>query len=243
MRRSTPASLLLAALLLAACAAPGPEPAAPTAQPAGLAAAPDQVGGGWHPVLLPGKEATSYRWTSHDGRLALAASSAGSASLWRRKVALDAERVGSVRFAWWVDGVIAGASVADVTAEDAPARVIFAFGGDESKLPQRTRMQFDLAEALTGERPPYATLMYVYESSAPPGSVIVNPRSDRVRKIVLDSGVDQLRRWRDHQRDLRADFRAAFGEDPGPLVAVALMTDSDNTRSRASAWYSPPDFD
>jgi hypothetical protein len=243
MRRSTSASLLLAALLLAGCAAPGPEPAAPTAQPDGPAAAPDPVAGGWHSVLLPGKEATSYRWTSHDGRLALAASSAGSASLWRRKVALDAERVGSVRFAWWVDGVIAGASVADATAEDAPARVIFAFGGDESKLPQRTRMQFDLAEALTGERPPYATLMYVYESNAPPGSVIVNPRSDRVRKIVLDSGVDQLRRWRDHQRDLRADFRAAFGEDPGPLVAVALMTDSDNTRSRASAWYSPPRFD
>jgi hypothetical protein len=194
-------------------------------------------------VLLPGKEATVYRWTSHDGRNALAARSTRSASLWRRKVSLAPEQIGTVRFGWWVDGVIDGASVADAMREDAPARVIFAFAGDESKLPQRTRMQFDLAEALSGERPPYATLMYVYENSAPPGSVIVNPRSDRVRKIVLDSGVDQLRRWRDHRRDLRDDFRTAFGEEPGPLVAVALMTDSDNTGSRAAAWYSLPRFD
>ena len=58
-----------------------------------------------------------------------------------------------------------------------------------------------------------------------------------IRKIVIDSGTGQLRRWRDHRRDLAADFRLAFGEEPGPLVSVAFMTDSDNTRSQARAWY------
>ena len=45
-----------------------------------------------------------------------------------------------------------------------------------------------LAEALTGERPPYATLVYVWDATAPVGTVIINPRSDRIRKIVVDSG-------------------------------------------------------
>ena len=36
-----------------------------------------------------------------------------------------------------------------------------------------------------------------------------------------------------------ADFRRAFGEEPGRLVAVALMTDTDNTQARAEAWYGP----
>ena len=31
----------------------------------------------------------------------------------------------------------------------------------------------------------------------------------------------------------------AFGEAPGALQSVAIMTDSDNTRSRAQAWYGP----
>jgi hypothetical protein len=150
------------------------------------------------------------------------------------------ERLGEVSFGWWVEHLMIDANLADAEAADAVARVVFAFAGDESRLSARDRMLHDLAEALSGERPPYATLMYVYETAAPAGSVIVSRKSNRVRKIVLDSGPARLRQWRDHRRDLRADFRAAFGEDPGPLVAIAVMTDSDNTRSRASAWYVPP---
>jgi Protein of unknown function (DUF3047) len=197
----------------------------------------------WHDVLLPGKEATKYAWTVKDGRAALSAKSERSASMWRRKLAVPAADLGQVQFSWWVDDLVAGANVREVDREDAPARVLFAFAGDVSKLPQRTRMMFDLAEALTGEAPPYATLMYVWESNAALESVIVNPRSDRIRKIVIDSGTAQLGRWRDHRRDLAADFRRAFGEDPGALVAVAVMTDSDNTRSTAAAWYGPVTLD
>ena len=29
----------------------------------------------------------------------------------------------------------------------------------------------------------------------------------------------------------------AFGEAPGALIAIGLMTDTDNTRSQAQAWY------
>jgi hypothetical protein len=35
------------------------------------------------------------------------------------------------------------------------------------------------------------------------------------------------------------DFRRAFGESPGPLIALAYMTDADNTAGRAEACYGP----
>lgn len=194
---------------------------------------------GWHEVRLPGKEPTRYRPATLEGRSATVAVSQGSASMWRKKLDLPPSAFGEVSFSWWVRDLIGTASVAHVDREDAPARVLFAFGGDVSKLPQRTRMMFDLAEALTGEPPPYATLMYVWEAQAPVESLIINPRSDRIRKIVVDSGSEHLRRWRDHRRNLVADFQRAFGEPPGPLQAVALMTDSDNTRSRAETYYGP----
>ena len=148
-----------------------------------------------------------------------------------------------MEFGWWVDALIEGASIADASREDAVARVLFAFDGDEGKLSARTRALHDLVEALTGERPPYATLMYVFETAQPVGSIVPGARSDRVRKLVLDSGEASLRQWRRHRRDLVADFRAAFGEDPGRLVAIAIMTDTDNTKSRAAAWYDPPAVD
>jgi hypothetical protein len=223
--------LAVASAVLAGCASP---PGPPTAPARGTVNA-----DGWHAVLLPGKEPTQYAWGDKDGRPALSASSERSASMWRRKLALPPEALHEVSFSWWVADLVQGASVSDRDREDAPARVLFAFGGDVSRLPQRTRMMFDLAEALTGEAPPYATLMYVWDSTAALDSVVVSPRTDRVRKIVVDSGPDGLGRWRDHRRDVVADFRRAFGEDPGPLLAIAVMTDSDNTGSRANAWYGP----
>jgi len=216
--------LLAASALLGACAGPGPahSPAAD-----------------WHAVALPGKAPTRYEPSHKDGRQALAASSEQSASMWRRHIDVPAAQLGEVSFSWWVQDLIEGASVGDAAREDAPARVLFAFGGDLARLPPRTRLMFDLAEALTGEKPPYATLMYVWDASAPVGTVIVNPRTDRIRKIVVDSGPTQLRRWREHRRDLGADFRLAFGEEPGALTSIALMTDSDNMRSSAASWYGP----
>ena len=192
---------------------------------------------GWHAVTLPGKKSTRYAHTVHEGRRAIHAQADGSASMWRRKVHVPPERLGSVKLSWWVDQLMAQAHVGDADHEDAVARVIFAFEGDRDKLSPRTRAMFDLAQVLTGEAPPYATLMYVWDTRAEVGSLIINPRTDRVRKIVLDSGPAGLKRWRDHQRNLAQDFRMAFGEEPGPLVGIAVMTDADNTRSVAQAWY------
>lgn len=199
-------------------------------------------GNDWHAVPLPGKAQTQYRWTSKEGRAAIEARSERSASMWRRRLDLSPGDYGDVSFAWWVPELIPGADPSKVDSEDSPVRVLFGFSGDVSKLPARTRAMFELAEALTGERPPYATLMYIWVPEAPVGSVIVNPRSDRIRKIVVDSGPTGLRRWLEHRRNLVDDFKRAFGEEPGRLVSVAVMTDSDNTRSRADAWYGPVEF-
>ncbi len=214
--------LTLAALLFSGCATP---------PPAGHT--------DWQAQPLPGKESTQYEWTQKDGRRALAARSQASASLWRKRLDPAVPVPAEVRFSWWVQDLVPNANVSDLKREDAAARVVFGFAGDVKKLPFRTRALFDMAQALTGEAPPYATLMYVYDSSLPVGSVVVNPRSDRIRKIVLDSGTEPLRRWRDHRRDLAADFRLAFGEEPGALVSVAVMTDSDNTSSQGHTWYGP----
>lgn len=193
----------------------------------------------WHEVTLPGKRATRYTATRKDGRLAVHARAEGSASMWRRKVNVSPDQLGQARWAWRVDRLNPQASVADVDREDAVARVIFAFDGDHKRLSARNRAMFDLARALTGETPPYATLMYVWETAQPMDAVVVNPRSDRIRKLVIDSGPDHLGTWRVHQRDLAADFERAFGEKPGPLVAIGKMTDADNTQGRVEAWYGP----
>jgi predicted lipoprotein with Yx(FWY)xxD motif len=213
------------ALALAACATP---PAAPAAS---------VVVVDWQAVALPGKRSTLYRAERKDGRAAVAAWADASASMWRRPVVRASDAIGEVEFSWWVQAVPVNADVSQAEHDDAAARVMFSFAGDTGRLSARNLMLFDLALALTGEAPPFATLMYVWDAKAPVGSVIIHPRSDRIRKIVVESGTSGLRAWRSYRRDLAADYRLAFGEAPGALQALALMTDGDNTQSQLATWY------
>lgn len=192
---------------------------------------------GWTSYKLPGKRATTYARAYKDGRSAWHADARASASLLRQPVHGHVAGAAIAEFSWWVGDTIAGADLSRAEAADAPARIVLAFGGDTARLSHRNRTQFQLIEFLTGEPPPYATLMYVWDNVAPLETVLVNPRSDRIREIVIESGRSSLRQWRDHRRNLAADFRRAFGEDPGPLIGVALMTDADNTGGSAEAWY------
>ncbi|HMO48268.1 MAG TPA: DUF3047 domain-containing protein [Rubrivivax sp.] len=231
LRVSVVTGNLLAGMLgLSACQhAPPPTPAA------ALASA--QWTDGWLPFVLPGKTATNYTARMADGRWVLHAQSRTSASLYRRSLRIEPERLGKLSFSWKADALPAGADVRQGDSEDAVVRVLLAFDGDAAALTPRTRMMFDLMQSLTGEAPPFATLMYVWDSRAEVGSVVLNPRSDRIRKIVLESGPQHAGQWRSYVRDVRADYRRAFGEEPGPLIGLAVMTDSDNTRSTAEAWY------
>jgi Protein of unknown function (DUF3047) len=55
--------------------------------------------------------------------------------------------------------------------------------------------------------------------------------------IVVESGKQNVGQWINEERNLLKDYRAAFGKDPPPIVSVAIMTDTDNTRESAAAWY------
>lgn len=227
---------LLAGLALAGCSALHPGAAEPDGDAAGAPAV-QAFGQQWTPQHLPTKAPTVYQHDQRLGREAIAARANGSASLLRKPIRIEAADLGRLRLSWLAEQVIADADLGARGRDDSPVRVVLAFEGDRSRFSARDAAASELSQLLTGEPLPYATLMYVWCNRRPVGSVIDSPATSRIRKIVLDSGASGLGQWRDHERDVRADFERAFGESPGALVGVALMTDSDNTRSRVRAWY------
>lgn len=226
-------SVVVAALCLGAC-----QSNSPTRQDSGDMPADDR----WEPYLLPTKRATRYAPGVIDGRPVVQADAENAVSLYRRAVRIEPDDLGSLSFSWMVPKLISAADLTRQHTEDAPVRVVLAFDGDRSKLSYKNRMLFDLMEAVMGEEPPYATLMYVWDNRAPLESVIQAGRTDRIRKIVVDSGSTQISVWRFHERDIANDYRKAFGEEPGPLTSVALMTDSDNTSTTVRAYYGEVKF-
>jgi hypothetical protein len=227
--------LLFAVLQLQACTAPVPAPG--VRQQAESAADAGTGFEGWSHRTLPGKRPTRYQVTQLEGRWVVKADADASVSLFRRNLRVETVDLGSIEFAWRVPELMAKADLTKRATADSPVRVVLAFDGDRSKLSQKNRLVFDLAESLTGEQPPYASLMYVWDTHVALETVIPGASSDRIRKVVVDSGTSQLKSWRIHTRQIAQDYRRAFGEEPGPLIGVAFMTDSDNTRSHAQAWY------
>lgn len=227
-----------AALGLSACAWRGEVPPSVLDKPSngGLHFRP-QDKAQWEAVPLPGKLRTAFKLEKHEHRPALLANAQSSASMLRQRLNIPTEQLGRLRFDWQVESLMSQADMSVRERGDSPVRLILAFDGDRSRFSAKNAMLSELTRALTGEDMPYATLMYVWSNHHPVDSVIVNPRTDRVRKWVLESGPQHLKQWRHYQRDIRADFEKAFGEPPGALVSLAIMTDSDNTQSQVRAWY------
>ena len=55
--------------------------------------------------------------------------------------------------------------------------------------------------------------------------------------VAVESGPAKAGQWMLEQRDILADYRLLFGEEPGDIGAIAIMTDCDNTGGEAAAWY------
>jgi len=193
----------------------------------------------WQHLTFPGKTANQFAYLQVDGRRAMGVRSNSAVSMLRKTVSIEPAQLAGLRFSWKVPSLIAGADLGQREKGDSPVRLVLAFDGDRSRMSQRDHMLSELARTLTGEEMPYATLMYVWSNHHVPGTVLKSSRTERIRKLVLESGPDRLNRWLEYERDIRADFVAAFGEEPGRLMAVGIMTDTDNTRSSTQAWYGP----
>jgi hypothetical protein len=77
-----------------------------------------------------------------------------------------------------------------------------------------------LAEALTVNGLPYASLLYVWMMNAAGGHGDPSPHTDRVRMIVVEKRRAALGQWITLRRNVLEDYRRAFGEEPGDIVGV-----------------------
>jgi hypothetical protein len=80
--------------------------------------------------------------------------------------------------------------------------------------------------------------MYIWENRFAVDTVLANSFSAQVKLIVAGSGQDRrLGQWKTFRRNYADDYRRAFGNDPGKLVGIGIMTDTDNTGEQIEAYY------
>jgi len=164
----------------------------------------------------------------------------GSASGFYRRIHIDPARHPVIEWRWRVLQTPADLDPRVPARDDSPARVIVAFHGDVARLDLGERFTLRLYKALTGEKMPYAIIMYSWASDAPVGTISPSIPTGKIQTIVVGSG--DVGEWREFRRNVLEDYRLAFGEDPWDIVAVGVMTDADNTRGKARAQYGDITF-
>lgn len=205
------------------------------------------VAGGEIPSWLPLKPApkapaTRYSLVVDGGATVVHAQADRSMSGLIHTVRVDTRRYPRLRWRWKISAPVTAADMTRKDGDDYAARVYVMFDYPRERLGFGARMKLKAGEALYGQKLPSAALNYVWDNRQPAGTVRANAYTDRARMIVLRSGPADAGTWVTETRDLRADFRAAFGEEAPEVVALAIATDTDNTGSRAEAWYGDLEF-
>lgn len=184
-----------------------------------------------------GKRPTRYRIVGDGHGTSLEAYAERGATGLHRHIRVDPRHQPLLEWSWRVESLIPDADARYARRDDSAARLVISFHGDAKKLDFEQRAKLRLIKALTGDALPYAILMYVWASGLPVGTVVPSPHFDRIRFLVVESGEARLGQWVAYRRNVLEDFRRAFGEEPGDIVSVGVLTDSDNTQRVAQGWY------
>ena len=171
----------------------------------------------WREVEVKGH--TQYALETLDTGTSLKAHSLGGASILLRPFRFDPDTYARINWRWRVDRFVEGENLHRKEGSDASARVYVYF--DTAGLPWQKR-----------------NIDYVWSRTLPIGTILNSPFSKASKIIVVDSGIEHQGTWHSVSRNLEKDYRRCFGKSGPPNVtAIGLMTDTDNTRSEALAYF------
>jgi hypothetical protein len=177
--------------------------------------------GGWQEQTFVGQ--TLYRAEdggpgSENGGRALHATADGTASGLCHSVEIDLKTLPVVRWNWRLDRSPQRSDERGRPGEDQGLRLSFLHRGG-------TTVGSILA------------IQYVWSQNEAVGATWANAFVPNAHEVVARSGPALPGTWKAEQRDLKADFRTAFGQDIDRVDAVCIMTDGDQTGALVEGWY------
>lgn len=169
----------------------------------------------WKPRKEEGRPVYTIR--EEDGRRFLHAASRGIGIQAGREVAWDLDAYPILTWSW--------------------RAVEFPKGSDERKS-STNDSAVSVYALFPGAMGTVKSVKYIWSRIVPVGTRLTSSAgSTQVR--VLRSGSDQAGQWVEEQADVREDYRKLFGVDRPPKPAgIAVLTDSDDTKSSAQGDYA-----
>lgn len=191
---------------------------------------------GWEQIRFGQNEAsTRYDLVRRDSTVVVRARSENGAAGLFTQQRVDLDDYPILEWRWKVTDLPMRADVTADTTADAAARVYVTFDYDDLGVFDRVKLM--LLRRVAFAEAPSRALNYLWATRREQGASVSSAYTDQIRMIPVRSGTTQVGDWVRERRNVRADYRAVFGEDPPPVNGIAIMTDADNTGGTAQAFY------
>lgn len=197
---------------------------------------------GWEAMTFPKiPRHTRYETVKDEGIVVVRAESEAAASGLVRKVSVDLREYPVIAWRWKIEDVIAESDVRSKEGDDYAARLYITFEYDPDKVSFSKKTKYWLGRMVYGELP-IGAVNYIWAAKDPVGTRVNSVYTDFSNMVVVQSGREKTGRWISESRNLYEDYKAAFGEEPPRVNAVAVMTDTDNSGTKAVAYYGDIEF-
>ena len=197
---------------------------------------------GWKPLTFKKiPKQTAYELIKDGDAVVVKAVSDASASGLTKAVNIDPKEYPIVRWRWKVENVLKHSDVTRKDGDDYPARLYITFAYDPDKVSLGKKLKFKTGQAIFGDIP-IGALNYIWDTNTPIGTIVENAYTDFAQMVVVESGTQKVGRWVSEERNIYEDYKQAFGEEPPLMNGVAIMTDTDNTKEQAIAYYGDIQF-
>jgi Protein of unknown function (DUF3047) len=78
---------------------------------------------------------------------------------------------------------------------------------------------------------------YIWDSTAPVGSIVKSEKTSTVTYVVMRSGAADLGKWITEQRNVVEDYKKIYGAQPDNPGYISIAIDSDDTVSSAESVF------
>ena len=192
---------------------------------------------GWKPLIFKKvPKSTRYEVVRDGETVVVKAVSEASASGLTREVRIDPREYRVIRWRWKVENLLQKSDVTRKDGDDYPARLYITFEYDPDKVGLSKKLKYKAGRAIFGDIP-IGAINYIWETKTPVGTIVENAYTDFAQMIVTESGAQKVGLWVDEERNVYDDYKKAFGEEPPMINGVAIMSDTDNTQERVTAYY------
>ncbi len=192
---------------------------------------------GWQNLKLGKRRPTAYKLVNTEGLRVVKAVSNNSASGLVKTVDIDPEKYDTIHWKWKIGNVLENGDITKKNGDDFAARIFVLFDYDAGELALKERIKYRALRLFGYKDMPLRALNYVWANKAPAGTIVSNAYTSGVKMIAIRNKEAGLHTWYNESRNMYKDYEAAFGTKPGRITGIAIMTDSDNTRASAMAYF------